>query len=390
MRRRTVVIGILLLPLAVSSRLTALYVTPEIRQVPVERLVSNLQREVQSDPKSVQKIINLARLHAMAFALKADELPVADFGNKTEEVPWFGFDRDHIPYKAVPAPSPAKASEAQQHLENALKYYESALALDPDNLTARLGHAWLLEQSQKKKEAIAEYRSLIELAWKNEQKASRGSRGRRFYTDEAGGYLIALLDPKQDAAEIAELQARRDKLRALPRPITPIAIPLRDELAPRDVLDPLARVRFDADGSGLRLEWSWITSDAGWLVYDAEGKGAITSALQWFGNVTFWLFWSNGYEALRALDDNADGELTGAELQHLAIWHDRNSNGASEAGEVRPLASHGIIALSCQYELGDGARLAAMSRAGVRFSDGRTRPTYDVILRQGGTVLTRK
>jgi len=31
-----------------------------------------------------------------------------------------------------------------------------------------------------------------------------------------------------------------------------------------------ARVRFDADGSALDREWSWITPDAGWLVYDHD------------------------------------------------------------------------------------------------------------------------
>ena len=73
--------------------------------------------------------------------------------------------------------------------------------------------------------------------------------------------------------------------------------------------------------------------------------------------MTFWLFWSNGYEPMRALDDNADGELSGAELQHLAIWHDRNRDGVSDAGEVRPLAAHGIVALSCGYVDGDGDAL---------------------------------
>jgi hypothetical protein len=61
------------------------------------------------------------------------------------------------------------------------------------------------------------------------------------------------------------------------------------------------------------------------------------------------LFWSNGYEALRALDDNGDGELRGAELRKLAIWRDRNQNGVSEKGEVSPLTAHGIAALSCAY-----------------------------------------
>jgi hypothetical protein len=149
-------------------------------------------------------------------------------------------------------------------------------------------------------------------------------------------------------------------------------------------------VRFDADGSGSQRQWSWIAPDAGWLVYDARGNGAITSALQLFGSVTFWLFWGNGYEALGALDDNADGELTGTELQHLGIWHDRNRNGLSEAGEVRPLAEHGIIALSCRFAEGDGSRFAAFSESGARLSDGRTRPTYDVILRSTTPALTRR
>jgi hypothetical protein len=41
----------------------------------------------------------------------------------------------------------------------------------------------------------------------------------------------------------------------------------------------------------------------------------LTSALQLFGNVTFWMFWSNGFEAMRALDDNQDGTLAGGELR---------------------------------------------------------------------------
>ena len=175
----------------------------------------------------------------------------------------------------------------------------------------------------------------------------------------------------------------------MPRAITPIAIPLTDDLPATAIVDRLARVRFDADGSGPR-EWTWITPEAGWLVYDAEGRGTITSALQWFGNVTFWLFWSNGYEPMRALDDNGDGELSGAELRHLAIWHDRNRDGVSDAGEVRPLAAHGIVALSCSYVDGDGARVAALSPHGARLADGRTRPTYDVILRHSASTLTRR
>lgn len=166
-----------------------------------------------------------------------------------------------------------------------------------------------------------------------------------------------------------------------PRLITPIAIGMRDGLTPGDIAADRARVRFDADGSGIQREWTWISKDAGWLVYDVDGSGYITSALQWFGSVTFWLFWENGYQALAALDDGHDGELSGIELDRLAIWHDVNQNGMSERGEVRPLAAHRIVALSTRYVDGDGLHLAAHSAQGARLADGRWRPTYDVILR---------
>ena len=64
-----------------------------------------------------------------------------------------------------------------------------------------------------------------------------------------------------------------------------------------------------------------------------------------------------------------------------ALWHDRNGNGVSERGEVRPVAAWGIAALSTSW------RFDAMhpheipwSRAGVRFTDGTVRPTWDVVL----------
>ena len=148
---------------------------------------------------------------------------------------------------------------------------------------------------------------------------------------------------------------------------------------------------FDADGSGLPRQWTWIHPTAGWLVHDPERKGQITSALQWFGNVTFWLFWANGYEALSALDDDDSGALTGEELRDLAIWHDRNTNGISEPGEVRPLSDHGIVGLSCRYVDGDGITLAAFSPDGVQLTNGRTRTSYDVLLsRVDVRILTRR
>jgi hypothetical protein len=151
-------------------------------------------------------------------------------------------------------------------------------------------------------------------------------------------------------------------------------------------VDLEAEVWFDADGSGRARRWTWIAPSAGWLVYDADGKGEIASALQMFGNVTFWLFWTDGYRALSALDDNGDGELTGRELRYLAVWQDRNGDGVSDKGEVRPVGDLGIVAISCRATAGDGILTAARSASGIRFSDGRVAPTYDVILRPSWSV----
>jgi len=53
---------------------------------------------------------------------------------------------------------------------------------------------------------------------------------------------------------------------------------------------------------------------------------------------------------------------------------------------VTPLAAWAIVELSCEAEgpgAGDDPKLVkAFSPAGVRFSDGTTRPTYDVVLQR--------
>jgi tetratricopeptide (TPR) repeat protein len=376
------VIAFVLVAATVASQreVRGLFITPETQQVPVARLVANLEKRLAAEPGNAELHINLARLHGMAYALKTEEVPVGRFRPEDKDMPYLGPEPNLIPYRARPASSAESAKRAEEHLAAATDHYREALEIAPENLLARLGYAWTLDHSGKAQEAVAEYRRVIAQAWLKEQKATRANLGDRFYTEEAAGYLIPLLDPEKDAHEIANLREQRQKLRALPRPITPIAIPLTERLAMEDLADWSARIRFDADGSGLRRPWTWISRDAGWLVYDAAGAGAITSALQWFGNVTFWLFWHDGYDALAALDDDGDGELTGRELDRLAIWRDGNQNGRSERGEVRTLAAHGIIAVSCRAIRGDRVRFAAISPAGVRFKDGRTRPTYDVIL----------
>ena len=272
---------------------------------------------------------------------------------------------------------------AQQHLTQAIDQYRAVIELDPKNAIALLGQSWCLDQAGDKARAITGYRQVISVVWPTEN----GGRlpvtnfGIVPTTTEVAGYLIPLLDPQADAAEIATLRDHVRQLAAVRRPVTPIVVPLRDEVPVGELIDLRARVPFDADGSGLRRRWTWVSPDAGWLVFDKHGTGQITSALQWFGPVTFWLFWSDGYDAMRSLDDNGDGRLTGRELSGLAIWRDRNTNGVADPGEVRPVTSWGIVALSCARILpDDDPTVAAWSPGGVTFANGRTRPTYDVLL----------
>jgi tetratricopeptide (TPR) repeat protein len=351
-----------------------------LKDVPVARLVENLERAVQKNPKDARLHYNLARVHAMAYALKTDKAK-AQAGDDTAGA-WFGYEPKFVPFTPRATDDAARRRAAAEQLQKAIAEYQKAVELAPDYLAARLGLAWTVEQSGDKKKAVGTYRDVIERGWKKEKDRKTGALGGHYITAEAADYLIPLLDATRDREEIATLRDRAQHLRKLPRPVTPVAIPLRDGLRAADLVDRTAGVTFDADGTGPG-RWTWVTPEAGWLVHDLRGKGEVTSGLQLFGSVTFWCFWETGYDALAALDDDGDGVLRGDELKHLAVWHDKNGNGVAEPGEVRSLAELGIVALSCRgRRLPGNPDCAAWSPAGVVFRDGRTRPTYDLILRR--------
>jgi tetratricopeptide (TPR) repeat protein len=356
-----------------------LYIRPDLVNVPIDRLVENLEALAKKNPKDAQVRLNLARAHAMAYAQKTDTAQV--WRDKEAQGVWFGYEPKHVPFTVKPTDDPKQLAAAKQHLQRAIEWYQETVKLAPGNLTAKLGLAWTLQQAGQKDKAIAAFREVIEEAWKKEKDMQRAPLGWHSVTAEAATYLIPLLDAQKDKEEIETLRERIKKMQMVPRPVTPVAIPLRDGLTASDLINPGGRVRFDADGTGLKQTWTWITPDAGWLVYDPHNTRNITSALQMFGSVTFWMFWDNGYQAMAALDDNFDGQLTGKELDGLALWHDGNSNGVCEPGEVKPLADWGIVALSCRCEIDTHhPDQLAFSPVGVRFRDGTTRATYDLVL----------
>jgi hypothetical protein len=367
MKTTTRTLTILSLTSALALSAHAMFMRPDVENVPTDRLLANLEAKAKETPRKVEVLYAVARVHAIAYAQNQAQFQA----HRNTGLPFFGFvDRGFLP-----KPKPESGRGASNHLAQAIEWYTKALAADTNHLASRIGLGWCQEQAGDKQQAIATYRGTLDAAWAKEK--TSGHIFESSVASEVAKYMLPLLDPKTDADEIQRVQDIKNAADRLPRAITPILVPLADDLGLDQMVNPRAGVTFDLDGSGRLLRWGWPTAKAGWLVYDPAGKGEIRSGLQLIGAVTFWVFWANGYEALGALDDNHDGWLRGDELKGLAVWCDANGNGRSEPGEVFPVERLGIRAIACGYQRhGTGIPFRP---AGIILNDGRTRPTYDWI-----------
>lgn len=366
---------LLVVLLAAMSPASGRWVGVDVERIPVARLIENLEKIAKDDPSSAEALLNLGRAHGMAYAQKHDPLTVPKVYHNTQP--------PAVPFNHVTtAADPTFSAASQAHLEAALKMYKQALELDKDNLVIQLGLAWLTEQAGRKDDAVKQYRAIATDAWEKEKSLTMLGIGGQTLTGEVASYLVPLLDTEKDKREIETLMDHAAILGKLPYSVTPIAVPLADGLTITDLEAPDARVTFDVDGSGLGREWSWITPKVAWLVSDPKLDGKIDSGRQLFGNVTFWMFWNTGYAPLAALDDDRDGILTGKELAGLALWHDANSNGVADPGEVKPVSAYGIVAISCKWQTLPPPRdKVAFSPNGVVFQDGKTRSSFDLVLK---------
>lgn len=366
--------GALLMALILVGVANAEFMEPDLEKIPLKRLLENLQAKVDGAPKDAAWLGTLARAYGMAYAAGLNDDSLVERRRDHDEV-WFGFVPDHVPFACRLNGEPGE--NAKGYLAHAIECYRKSLDLAPENLANRLGLAWCTEQSGQVDEARKLYRGVIEAAWGREGTLTGGGM-QEFVTSEAARYLLRLLDPKNDAKEIADLEEKVRHLESIPRPITPIAIPLEDDLSREDMEDQKGAI-FDLDGTGRQWRWRWVKPNAAWLVYDHDDSGLITSAVQMFGNRTFNLIVRHGYAAMSMLDDDRNGTLEGDELKHLALWQDLNGNGISEPGEVRPLKAWSITALSCRGEMDENG-MWSCSR-GVTYRDGSTRRTYDMVMK---------
>ncbi|MBX9687110.1 MAG: hypothetical protein K2X27_10435 [Candidatus Obscuribacterales bacterium] len=359
----------------------ARFAVKQTRQVPINRLLKNLEYQRADAMNSTDKAMvdfQIGRLHSMAYAQQV-ELAACDSaaipGSKYE-LPDFGHTPDHIQFALKDKYK--KNAAADVHLKLAIQNLQAAIKTDPGLMPAKLGLAWCLEQSGNKASAKTLYKEVFASTYKDERD-SKGGMYNWSISLEAAKYLKPLLDPQKDKKELDDLDKCSAEIQKLPRYITPILVPLTKENNLKALLVS-KKVRFDLDGFGAANYGQWVSNKAAWLVFDTERNGKIDSGLKLVGQSSFWLFWRNGYDVLRSLDDNHDGKLSGAELRTMALWQDKNANGISDAGELKALEEYKIRALKFNDSRDKNGTLCC--KQGVLYTDGSSAASWDVMLRK--------
>ena len=116
-------------------------------------------------------------------------------------------------------------------------------------------------------------------------------------------------------------------------------------------------VFFDLNADGFKEQVGWISADDGFLAMDRDGNGQIDDGSELFGNFTDDVGPGLGFEALSLLDEDADGNSDGVfdandvAFDDVLVWQDANSNGISEATELKTLSDHGIQSIDLNVSL---------------------------------------
>ncbi len=409
---RAIVAGFLMLTISSPAlAIFALVPADRVDEVPVERLLANLERNTQG-LKPAPRLRAIGRLHLLAYVRRAARLPVyreranevaeghiddcakldaqatgkgspANFppakpGERCEARTYTLGPRREIPASAFDGPR-----GMDPHLASAIAAYKGARAIEPSNLRGRVALAFAYDRQGLLKQARNElryvmYQGLRQIPPPANPGEPRSDWDTHTVVSEAAAHFEQIAKLWTDRRLLKRVQKRLvDAPPAMY--ITPILVPLKRDVSFDALVDRASQVAFDFSGQRPAMKAGWLTSDAAWLVWDPKDKRSVTSGFQLFGSVTWVASWDNGYNALGALDDDGDGKIAGRELDGLALWHDRNGDGVCDAGEVRPVAAHSIVALGYGHErVGD---TLWVSDAGVTFKDGETRPTYDWLLR---------
>ncbi len=400
--RQSWLMGALLAGLCGTARAMFINV-PEL--IPVDRLIKSAKAYLARHPDKALAHYALARIHYLAFHMKCDKVPA--FGLR---------DKEDLPPIVAPKSVLGKGGkdlfshEILYHAVQALRGFNEAdrlLPKDDEHHLSKLtylGVASLMEECANWKKTVKfaklppelneitlarvrkAYAKALTFAVEEESKIpQKPYEGLSILISyEAAKALVrlakvegeALTDDERNDVERAEKAlAHFEALKKYNGPITPMVFSFHPAAHLDALLAPETVVDFDLRGYGPRECWPWVKPELGLLVWDPERTGDIRSARQLFGGYTFQIFRANGYDALAALDDDGDGTLSGAELDGISVWFDRNSDGISTPDEVTPLRDLGIVSVAVTMDGRDG--IHPTNARGVTLRDGRTLRTWD-------------
>ncbi|MEC7946257.1 MAG: hypothetical protein VX265_01740 [Myxococcota bacterium] len=102
-----------------------------------------------------------------------------------------------------------------------------------------------------------------------------------------------------------------------------------------------------------QTEWLEKGGGDGFLVWDVDGDGQITSGKELFSefDINGYERFANGFEKLaHYFDKDGDGVVTGEELVGLMIWVDEDADGQTDPGELRELKDYRIMSLKTGFD----------------------------------------
>ena len=145
--------------------------------------------------------------------------------------------------------------------------------------------------------------------------------------------------------------------------------------------------QFDLAASGQAQTVGWVAPQDGLLVRDLNMNGLIDDGRELFGSSTRLSSGSvaqDGYQALKDLDSNADNVLDAQDtaFASLQVWVDVNSDGVTEAGELKSLGDLQIKSLDLQAKASqrtDQGNLVGLV-SGYQTQDGAKHEMADVWL----------
>jgi len=144
-------------------------------------------------------------------------------------------------------------------------------------------------------------------------------------------------------------------------------------------------VKFDLFADGTKVNTGWVSSGDGLLVLDRNHDGLINDGSELFGSSTLLANGQkapDGYAALREMDTNHDGVINSADAVYadLRVWVDSNSDGITETGETKTLASLGIASINLNATAGaatDNGNVLGLTSS-YQTTDGATHAAADV------------